>query len=159
MGCVYEVNLTIYYISYTISFIWYYMQVTNYSFLVANLSSRGRTSVRRADPGSVQEQRTRGSPREDGCRRREGSAEWHHQSLRVWSPAAKTHVPPQCSLAATEQGLDPEKRYTSTPTGSDSDPAFTIFNSAPRDHGDVSKSILISHLKKNLDQRILTIFN
>lgn len=49
--------------------------------LGTDLSSRGQTSGRQADPGPAQEQRTLGSPGEDGYRSREGSAERHHQSL------------------------------------------------------------------------------
>lgn len=48
---------------------------------LTDLSSTGQTSVRQADPGPAQEQRTRGFPGEGGCRRREGSAERRHQSL------------------------------------------------------------------------------
>lgn len=68
-----------------------------------DLSSRGQTSVRRADPGPAQGRRTRGSPAEDGCRRSEGSAKQRHQSPSAWSQAGRTHVPPRCSQAAGTQ--------------------------------------------------------
>lgn len=70
-----------------------------------------------ADPGPAQEQRTPGSPGEDGCRRSEGSVERHHQSLSASPPAGKMHVPPQCSQAAGAGtgNFRHEKQIPSTP--------------------------------------------
>lgn len=68
--------------------------------LGTDLSSRGQTSGRQADPGPTQEQRTLGFPGEDGHRSREGSAERRHQSLSAWLLAEMMHAPPECSRAA-----------------------------------------------------------
>lgn len=68
-------------------------------WVVTDLNSRCPTSVRRADQGPAQEQRTLGSPGEDGCKWRWSSAEWHHQSLSAWSLAVNIHAPPQYSQA------------------------------------------------------------
>lgn len=75
---------------------------TNAMLLGAYLSSRGQTAGRQADPGPAQEQRTLGSPREDGYRSREGSAERRRQSLSASLSAGMMRVPPECSQAARE---------------------------------------------------------